>query len=618
MAFYACSKDTTSTSGGDGTPIAITSLQVNTVSYTSANVSVSVTGGGINRTGICYGLNANPTIYDNELKANTKGSISLTLSGLMPNTTYYIRAYAMTESQTYYSDEVSFTTSNKASADDLNKWVAPAYADDYRNISSWENRNKWNLANVHDPSVMLADDGYYYMYTTDAGFGNPQVGHGHFHARRSLDLVNWEYLGATMDETPPSWVLETANGYRETMGLEPITNPQYFYWAPCVRKVSDNLYRMYYCIGLDNYIKSGAPVTAAFDGSWGERAFIGVMETANPSLNVWEDKGMVVCSSSDKGADGWERASEGDWSAYFYFNAIDPSFVITPEGQHWLIYGSWHSGFAAVQLDPQTGKTLKALGNPWADSPEGLAENGYGKKIWSYGDSRWQATEAPEVIYHDGYYYLFMASQGLDVPYHTRVARSATIDGTYTTIDGNALNATVLTHPYKFSGDHGWVGIGHCAIFSDKSGNWYYASQQRFPMDYDEWSPNAIMLGGVRSVQWLSNGWPVVMPERYAAVPQVEITEDEIVGTWEHIDLGYKYGEMKESSAMTFDADGSISDGIWKGGKWSYNAATNTLTANGVELKVQRECDWESSPRKHTLVYSGINGAKSYWGKKKQ
>lgn len=28
---------------------------------------------------------------------------------------------------------------------------------------------------------------------------------------------------------------------------------------------------------------------------------------------------------------------------------------------------------------------------------------------------------------------------------------------------------------------------------------------------------NAIMMGGVRSIQWDSNGWPVVMPERYGA-----------------------------------------------------------------------------------------------------
>ena len=32
-----------------------------------------------------------------------------------------------------------------------------------------------NLANVHDPSVMKAADGYYYMYQTDASYGNARA-----------------------------------------------------------------------------------------------------------------------------------------------------------------------------------------------------------------------------------------------------------------------------------------------------------------------------------------------------------------------------------------------------------------------------------------------------------
>jgi len=616
MVLFACSSDVESTSNGENIPVNLATPQVTSTSQTRASITMTVSGSGIFRTGLCYATKANPTIYDKDVRASKKGNVTLSLSGLLPNTEYHARAYAMTDANTFYSDEITFKTSSSASKTDLEEWTAPSYADDYRSISSWSSNNLWNLANVHDPTVVLAEDGYYYMYQTDASYGNAHDGHGHFHARRSQNLVDWEFLGASMN-TIPGWILEKANAYREQMGLVPITNPQYGYWAPCVRKVRNGLYRMYYSIVLDNYIKTGAPATTAFDGSWGERAFIGMMETSDPASNIWEDKGMVVCSSSDKGRDGWARSSEKDWNAYFYFNAIDPAFVITPEGQHWLIYGSWHSGFAAVELDPETGLTKQPLGDPWATSPAGLATNGYGKRIWSRGSSRWQGSEGPEIVYHDGYYYLFMACDGLDIPYHTRIARSRTIDGTYTTITGSSTTATVLTHPYKFSGNQGWVGIAHCAVFEDGNGNWYYCSQQRFPKDYPGNASNAVMLGGVRSIKWLSNGWPVVMPERYAAVPQVEITEDEIVGTWEHIDLGYRASVMKESGTMTFSADGKITDGIWKNGSWSFDPQTNTLTANGVEMKVQRECDWEAVPRRHTLVYSGINQDKSYWGKKK-
>lgn len=587
----------------------VSAVNVSAVTESSAVVTATATGSAIKSRGVCYATSANPTTNDNKVTAST-ANITVSLTGLAEQTTYYVRAYAETSSGVKYSAETSFTTLKAAT--DLDTWTAPTYADDYRSISDWSRRSQWNLANVHDPTVMLADDGYYYMYQTDASYGNAHTAGGHFHARRSRNLVDWEYLGGTM-QSAPAWVKTRLNELRAEQGLDPISDPQLGYWAPCVRKVRNGLYRMYYCIVVDNYIKTGKPNTAAnFDNSWTERAFIGMMETSDPATNKWEDKGFVICSSSDKGIDGWKRSSTDDWNAYFYFNAIDPTLVITPQGEHWLIYGSWHSGFAAVQLNPETGKTITELGKPWASSAAGLATNGYGKRIWTRtSNSRWQGSEAPEIVYHDGYYYLFMAYDGLDVPYNTRVARSATIDGNYTG------NETVLTHPYRFAGSQGWVGISHCAVFDDGQGNYFYASQQRFPTTAGGNAPNAVMMGGVRSIQWLSSGWPVVMPERYAAVPKTPITSDEIAGTWEHIDLGYSYGKMKESSEMTFAADGTITSGTWKGGKWTFNAQTNTLTANGVELKVQRECDWEASPRKHTIVYAGINGAKSYWGKKK-
>ena len=539
--------------------------------------------------------------------------MTITLSGLSAGTTYHVRAYVQTNSTVKYSDDVSFTTLSQSETSGLDNWKAPDYADDYRGISTWAQRAKWNLANVHDPSVMKAEDGYYYMYCTDAGYGDPQSGHGHFHCRRSTDLVNWEYLGATMPNTP-EWVMTKLNEIRANMGLGASTAnaAAYGYWAPCVRKVRNGLYRMYYCIVV--------PGTIDGNGTWSERAFIGLMETSNPGdVNSWQDKGYVLTNYSDKELN-YHVAADNWANCYFKYNAIDPSYIITPEGAHWLIYGSWHSGFAAVELNGETGKPLTdPMPNPWGTGNE----SAYGKRIITRkaGD-RWQAAEAPEIIYHDGYYYLFMAYDALDVPYNTRVVRSKNVDGPYETVEGtNVTNGgdafPIVTHPYKFSEGYGWVGISHCAIFEDGNGNWYYASQQRFPTSAGGNAPNAVMMGGVRSIQWLSNGWPVVMPERYAAVPTVAITSDDIAGTWEHIDLGYKYGEMKTAATMTFGADGTITDGVWKGGKWSFNASTNTLTANGVELKVQRECDWESSPRKHTLVYAGVNGTKTYWGKKK-
>ena len=599
----------------------VSNLTIGEVTSTSASLSAELSAASMQnfiKKGFCYSTSAEPTI-DNATLCEMTGDFSATLRDLQPNTTYYVKAYALIGDNLVYTEQKQFTTPSKTLEDQLSEYICPAYVDDYVIMAGWDQRANWNLANVHDPSVMKAADGYYYMYQTDASYGNAHDGHGHFHARRSKDLVNWEYLGATMQEAP-AWVKTKLNEIRAEQGLDPIENPSYGYWAPCARKVNDHLYRMYYCIVVNNYIKTGG---LTYDGSWTERAFIGVMETSDPASNNWEDKGFVICSSSDKGTN-WNRASEGDWNAYFKFNAIDPSFIITPEGEHWLIYGSWHSGIAAVQLNPETGKTLAELPKSYGTAAE-IAP--YGKLIFTRTNGgRWQGAEAPEIVYHDGYYYLFLAYDGLDIPYNTRVLRSTKVDGPYETLNGAVTDAskgannnpTVLTHPYKFSEGYGWVGISHCAVFDDGNGNWYYASQQRFPANVggNAYS-NAIMMGGVRSIQWESNGWPTVMPERYGAVPQVSISESELVGAWEHIDLSYSYGNQRTASEMVLGDDHKITSGAWKGAAWSFNAQTNTLTCNGVELKVQREVDWEASPRKVTIVYSGLNGIKSYWGKKK-
>lgn len=561
-------------------------------------------------------------------------------------------------------------------------YTAPSYNDNYTGYSSWADKNRWNLANTHDPTVFKWTDGYWYMFGTDASYGNAHdsftKGGHHFQGKRSKNLLDWEWVPGIMDEAP-NWVVTKLNEYRSEQQLPSINKADisFGYWAPCARVVEAGgvkKVRIYYSIVVDNYIKSGAKASSAFDGSWTERAFIGVAESTNPNggASAWEDKGFVVCSSSDKGKDGYERSSASKWDdAYFYFNAIDPSYFIDEDGSHWLVYGSWHSGFALVRINPETGKVAAVdggdylsgnvtgdfeMGFPWAANgtkdnpkPEELISQGYGTRIFSRGTSRWQPSEGPELVKYNGFYWLFFANDGLDVPYQTRVVRSEKIQGPYYALDGSEMtndvdgkrNASVnifpiVTHPYKFNDRdnglgscYGWVGISHCAVFND-GGDWYYMSQQRLPKDVPEINAsNAVMMGGVRKIVWSPTGgnpdlWPMVLPERYGALPQsymTDVKEEELVGSWQHIDLGYNYGKMDEAINLVISSNHTMSGAL--SGKWSFDSASQVLTftpnsGTSVSVKVERELDWESSPRKPTIVYAGTqkNLKKSYWGKK--
>lgn len=647
MAFFACTDGLDNIEYNSKGDVAIALPSASATTGTSLTLTATLDGnvGNVVKRGFCYSLtNQTPTIKDNMVEADE--NFTATITGLKGNTEYFVRAFVYGNSRYTYSETFTATTGAQTLEEQLADYEAPTYDDNYTAIAGWENNSKWNLANVHDPSVMLAEDGYYYMYQTDASYGNAHEGHGHFHCRRSKDLVNWEYLGATMEEAP-AWAVEKLNEYRNEMinaegkKLDPIKaeDISYGYWAPVVRKVNNGLYRMYYSLVIDNYIKTGKKNTAEnFDNSWTERAFIGLMETSNPASNQWEDKGMVVCSASDQPnteANGWRRRGTGDWDAYFKFNAIDPTYTITPEGKHWLIYGSWHSGFAALEVNPSTGMPLTPLAKPW--TVEGNTIESFGKLVATRGTSsnRWQASEGPDVIYNPQTqkYYMFMAYGQLAVAYNTRVVRADRPEGPYVDMQGNSATAgkemlPVLTAPYKFSNSNGWVGISHCGIFDDGQGNWYYTSQGRFPVDVPGINAsNAIMMGHVRSILWTEDGWPIVMPERYGAVPKVAIAKEELEGNWELIQMkptaqnstNDGNATQYESKVITLGADGKVTSEAWGNDQtWSFDAAKNMITIGNNKIYIQREVDWEASPRVATIVGGGYqdNGATTNWMKK--
>jgi len=95
----------------------VSTNNVNDITYTTAIVNAEITDLGnsnVTAYGVCWNETGTPTISDNitnEGVADSVGVFSSQINNLLPNTTYYVRAYATNFSGTAYGDEVTFTTS---------------------------------------------------------------------------------------------------------------------------------------------------------------------------------------------------------------------------------------------------------------------------------------------------------------------------------------------------------------------------------------------------------------------------------------------------------------------------------------------------------------------------
>jgi hypothetical protein len=92
----------------------LTTSEVTNITTTTANSGGNITSDGgspVTARGVCWGTNPNPTLTDNYSNDGTgTGIFTSNLSGLSPNTIYYVRAYATNAVGTSYGESVSFPT----------------------------------------------------------------------------------------------------------------------------------------------------------------------------------------------------------------------------------------------------------------------------------------------------------------------------------------------------------------------------------------------------------------------------------------------------------------------------------------------------------------------------
>jgi uncharacterized protein (TIGR02145 family) len=85
--------------------------EITTNSSVSGGIITADGGSPVIARGVCWSTSQNPTTDDAKTSDESgSGSFTSSLTGLLPNTTYYIRAYATNSAQTSYGNTLSFTT----------------------------------------------------------------------------------------------------------------------------------------------------------------------------------------------------------------------------------------------------------------------------------------------------------------------------------------------------------------------------------------------------------------------------------------------------------------------------------------------------------------------------
>jgi uncharacterized protein (TIGR02145 family) len=152
----------------------LSTREVTDITENSATSGGNITDDGgvlITAHGVCWSTNENPTIDDNKTEDGTgAGSFTSSVTGLEPNTTYYLRAYATNSAGTSYGSIMSFTTQEGSSGSTFSD---PRDGKVYITVIIGD--QEWMAENLaYLPSVNMVADGsedaagsYYYVYGYD-------------------------------------------------------------------------------------------------------------------------------------------------------------------------------------------------------------------------------------------------------------------------------------------------------------------------------------------------------------------------------------------------------------------------------------------------------------------
>jgi arabinan endo-1,5-alpha-L-arabinosidase len=308
---------------------------------------------------------------------------------------------------------------------------------------------------THDPSI-AKDDDTWYLFGTANGMGRD----GELPIRCSQNLHVWKRCGNVFDKIP-DWIKKESPATKEL-------------WAPDISFFNGE-YHLYYAFSAFGKNTSGIALLTN--------------KTLNPKSPDfhWVDRGLVL-----------QSRIEDD------FNAIDPNLVLDEKGQAWLSFGSFWTGIKMRRIDTRTGLLAAADTKLYSIATRKRPDNPPPNPPGLPGD--WQAIEAPFVIHHGDFYYLFVSfdlcCRGTKSSYKTMVARSRSVTGPYLdaqgtpTLDGGGT-------PLLLGNDR-WIGPGGESLLQQKDGDIIVFHA------YDGKTGHAFLQ--ISTIAWV-DGWPKVALE---------------------------------------------------------------------------------------------------------
>ena len=326
--------------------------------------------------------------------------------------------------------------------------------------------------------------------------------------RRSSDLFTWHTVGPTFKE-PPKWAADEFRGARAP-------------WAPDI-SFFNGTYHLYYAVS--QFGRNRSVIGLATSKS---------LDPQSPDYG-WTDRGLVI-----------ETHQGDDW------NAIDPNLVLDENGDPWLVAGSFWSGIKMRRLDRETGLVSDA-----------------DTKLYSLA-RRLQsprAIEAPFMMRHDGFYYLFVSfdacCRGVNSTYKIMVGRSKSITGPFEDLEQHAMTEGGATLVLESQGTV--RGPGHCAVLSVDGTDWlvhhFYDAENRGRPRMQ-----------IRPLVWDDAGWPLAGEPISAPLgTKPQNKNADLAGPWLHsVDFG-------EEHKIDLQSDGHLAAPAAEGAAWKIDGRRLTF-----------------------------------------